>query len=726
MSVDTYSICPCGNGKKIKFCKCKDSIHDMDRVIKMVEGGQVVPALDRLAAILEEHPDAAWALAIRGRLLIDLREYDTLAENAERFMRLQPSNPLALTQRAAAKLFSGDVESATGSMLDALTESGREVDSFVISVASVLSYTLLQTGAFLTARAYATLAVMAEGFEGQNAAMDVLGQLNHAPTIPMLLKSLPEPISRPSTVDWGERFDEAQGLLRSNKVVLAETKLQSLQRVASMEPAILSGLLHCAIWRGNLERQSDLLRQLSQCESLDQQQRVRFAAMAELVHPDLKGISVSLTRLEATIGDLDEIEMAFLADSRVLKLPAEAAQSLRQEDEEVAPRVAFQILDRDRPEPTEAPSVDNFPRSLAIVLLYGKQTDRDAKLIALDMQSADAETVQSKLSELLPGVEYQSTQDRQLPFLVAARPQLALVQFEADPLAVDETIVSIQRSEVADRLTKIALPMLGDRSLVDAAQDSDAKFDCSVAVTIMESYDLLTSLDEELSGKIRSAANVDALPGLTISDDDIEDVANVDLNRVDVAGLNNESRIYLMNRAQQVSATPLLRRVAQSILDSNIRNENPDVTIMAYFALVGSSTNFKSKLALLDEAKSYAKANDRVTPRMLFLELELRLQARDGEGFQQSLREVSETYGNNPEVMAQLQQMLMSWGLIRPDGSPRNAGPAAAAPASPQAESGLWTPDSGSPAAAPPAASGPPASAPESGGGGKLWVPGMD
>ena len=38
---------------------------EMDRVVSMVNGGQVVPALDRLSEILETHPDAAWALAVR-------------------------------------------------------------------------------------------------------------------------------------------------------------------------------------------------------------------------------------------------------------------------------------------------------------------------------------------------------------------------------------------------------------------------------------------------------------------------------------------------------------------------------------------------------------------------------------------------------------------------------------------------------------------------------------
>jgi tetratricopeptide (TPR) repeat protein len=154
MTVDQYALCPCGNGKKIKFCKCKDSLPELDRVMTMIEGRQVVPAIDRLNQVLDEHPDAAWALAIKGRLMIDLREYEALSENAERFVRLQPSNPLALAQRAAAEVFRHEPQKATIALLEALTESGRSVDSFVLDIASLLSYSLANAGLFLTARAY--------------------------------------------------------------------------------------------------------------------------------------------------------------------------------------------------------------------------------------------------------------------------------------------------------------------------------------------------------------------------------------------------------------------------------------------------------------------------------------------------------------------------------------------------------------------------------------------
>jgi hypothetical protein len=102
---------------------------------------------------------------------------------------------------------------------------------------------------------------------------------------------------------------------------------------------------------------------------------------------------------------------------------------------------------------------------------------------------------------------------------------------------------------------------------------------------------------------------------------------------------------------------------------------------------------------------------------LLLSEVGLRLSAGDGPGFQKAVETLSTRHGNDPEIMAQLQQLLMAYGLIGPDGAPRARGgdpaPAAAQPAS----GGLWTPDGGAAPPAEPAADG---------GGSKLWIPGMD
>ena len=116
-------------------------------------------------------------------------------------------------------------------------------------------------------------------------------------------------------------------------------------------------------------------------------------------------------------------------------------------------------------------------------------------------------------------------------------------------------------------------------------------------------------------------------------------------------------------------------------------------------------------LEKLEEAKAFAESNKLPTANLLLTEVSLRLSVGDAAGFQNAIEAISTRYGREPEVMARLQQMLMAYGLIGPDGSPRTASPSPAmAQGAPASE--LWTPDQ-------------PAQ-PAQEGGSKLWIPGMD
>src|SRR5438105_1463847 len=39
MTIDLYALCPCGSGKKIKFC-CRDIAVEIDKVERLLEAGQ--------------------------------------------------------------------------------------------------------------------------------------------------------------------------------------------------------------------------------------------------------------------------------------------------------------------------------------------------------------------------------------------------------------------------------------------------------------------------------------------------------------------------------------------------------------------------------------------------------------------------------------------------------------------------------------------------------------
>ena len=57
-ALDPYSYCPCGSGKKLKFC-CQDLAAEMQRIHEMLEGGQRAAALEYIESLEKKFPDRA-------------------------------------------------------------------------------------------------------------------------------------------------------------------------------------------------------------------------------------------------------------------------------------------------------------------------------------------------------------------------------------------------------------------------------------------------------------------------------------------------------------------------------------------------------------------------------------------------------------------------------------------------------------------------------------------
>ena len=438
-------------------------------------------------------PPGRWPSA--ARLFLSLGEHQSLAENAERFARLQPSNPLALAQKAAAGLTTGDLVGGTESMLQALTESGQSVDSFVLDIASLLSYSLAEAGIPLTARMYATLALGSQGYDQTQIAAEVLGKLNGAIDVNHRLKGIPQRRSRPSDAGWAERFDEADLLLRNNKVMLAETKLKTLQRDAAGEPAILSGLLHCAIWRGDGDAQAKLLDQLSGCEKLSHDERADALALSGLVSPAVTTFQVPHVRLLAEVESVDEAMAAMSASSRFDSLPEQTLANLR--DGEIAPKAGYQVLDRDKPDGDDVPPVGAVPEGLGIVLVFGRQTDRSARIDAFNIQIGDAEAAQSVLAETTKISEWQRNDDVSVPIAVASQPRPAAVKMtSADQAQQYQSDLFADR--VPARLSNMPLEIFGG----DSASDSDNDLAKDALIRLIDGEEGLRTLMPSIADEV--------------------------------------------------------------------------------------------------------------------------------------------------------------------------------------------------------------------------------
>ncbi len=507
--------------------------------------------------------------------------------------------------------------------------------------------------------------------------------------------------------------------LRSNKITLAESKFQSLQRTVSGEPAILSGLLTCAIWRGDVVAQAELLLKLSECESLEFEKRVRFRALAAMVNPEKQETSIEVAKLSATIDNPDEVQMAMASSSRFEALPAEMLAEMRTSDDDIPPRSGFQLLDRDKPDSLDKlPPVAEVPEAAALVFVYGKQTDRDARIELLDIRKDQLAEVRKQMLATVGELDFVEEPGDPMPLLIAAQPAIAMIRFQAKPAEAEALQNELHEARMPAVIANLRLPLLDGESLVSLADDESKLLQRTAMLRIVEQFDGLASKGNAIIERVYELAKVEQLPPLKPSSSEVESIANEDLHRLDPSDLDADALIYLLQRAQQVSATAATRRLARRLIETELSEEQKPAKLLAYMSLINSAKQTGEALTLMDEAKAFASANNIPTANLLLSEVGLRLSAGDAEGFQNAIQALSTQYGNEPEVMARLQQLLVAYGLVNPDGTPRQAPGVGPEPVSPAAGGSgqLWTPDGGAPAAAPKT----------EGGGSKLWVPGMD
>ncbi|MEO1525349.1 MAG: protein-disulfide isomerase [Planctomycetota bacterium] len=691
----------------------------MDQILTMIEGGQIVPALDKINSILEQHPDAAWAFAIRGRMFLDLREYASLEENADRFIRLQPSNPLALTQRAAALVFKEDLQGATDALLEAMNESGVEVDSLVMDVALIVAVAFARKGVILSARVFALLAANAYGFENDHAR-GFLSQLDGSSGMNHLLKVLPQLIPRPEDVAWGERYDEAISLLQSNKVPLAQDKFDSLRKSAALEPAVLSGLFHCAVWRGDRERQAEFALKLSEVDSLDQDTRVQYRAYHGLISPT-DAFAVPCKTLRFEFEDVEQVEMSLIACDKAEQFSAERLSQIRPPEGEVPPRSGFHISDREISK--DADGLGNGADAAvatAILLVFGRQTDRSAQAVAYDVPADRVEEVKAVVSGAIGECKELVEDSEPLPIGMA---------FEERPIrpTLPTSMAEITRfnrefvaSHEGKRACQLPLSILGDRSLAEVAEDDSLLFERTTVVRVLEGQERLVGLEGALND-VHEISGIAKRPELTPDDETAGQVSVADYFRLNPDNLSRDVILALAASARSSGAIFACRRFAERLVETATEDdENKGVTLEGYAMLMTTTPEPTESIQIADKAIAFAKQAELTFAHLLLAKLELSLSLADQELFRQTIMDIETNYGNDPAVMAHVQQLLVQIGLIRPDGSVRQPGAPAAGPTeftpapAPAASPGVWTPES-----APPKPAG-------NEGGSKLWVPGMD
>ncbi len=294
MTIDNYGPCPCGSGKKMKYCKCVDQPQEYEKIVRFIEGGQEIAAMDRVNQLLTKTPSAAWLLAIKAELAMALQEHDTLRETVHRFIKLKPDNPLALTMSAMVSLSDGEpVEQGVRTLLDGLAESRESLPSMVVEALQLLCVRLRNSPQssfrFFWVRLLERIGEQAQMLDGPVEP----GGLRHDSLLSMSPVNVP---AVPSSAAWAERANEVVALITAFRYAQAENKLRTILRDFPDQPWPLMQLLETQLVLLDQAAATTTARKLSGLRELDETSRDYFLALAlelEAKHESIAPATIS-------------------------------------------------------------------------------------------------------------------------------------------------------------------------------------------------------------------------------------------------------------------------------------------------------------------------------------------------------------------------------------------------------------------------------------------------
>ena len=697
MPIDPYSPCPGGTGKKVKFC-CADLVQELDKVQRMLEGEQPLACLEHVRKLDEQYPGRACLQSIRLSLENAVGDHAAAEATLNKFLTQHPSNPVALAEKALFVAGHEDPLKGIDWLQQAIEACGQEMPVRVYDAVGILALMLLSARHIAPAQAHLQLQLGISQAKDERA-MSALLQLEAAPTVPVPLKEMPPLEDAPESTSWRATFKKSLEAAQLGHWKRAAEGWTALASTVADSPILWRNLGTIQSFLGNNPAAVDALRKFAALK-VAPEEAVEAEALAQLLAGDsqLQIDELSITYL---INNAESVQEKLAAERRIERLPLDTTAWSAQN--EPPPRAAYSLLDRPVPTSGAGITLEQIPQQLGQMLLFGKQTDRPARLeVALfrpelaaakkSLQEVLGDDLKVPTTEVVIGhmgeIEHALSWHWRLP--------------DDTPDELRHSLSTQQRRKmVSEKWPKLPQPIFGGRTAEQAATEPQYRTRILAAIWLLQLADADTGADTY--NQLRRTLG---LPELTDIDPAGLDVNRIPLSRIArlrVESLTDEQLKQAFNRAVVANFSLALKRLAPEVLK---RPNLPaaDYKLGAYRALVRLADTPAESLRLIDEARRLAEANKQSSAPWDLMELAYHIQRSEGPAVLQLIQHIQTQHGREPGVAQALVQLLVQTGLVGPDGRLAIGGAGAAAPSgapgSPLVVPGaagepgkLWTPD---------------------------------
>lgn len=723
MAVDPYAPCPCGSGKKLKFC-CSDLFGEIDKVHRMLEGDQPRAALAHLEQTLAKMPGRASLLDLKASIEMSLGDEQAALQTVQEYVRVDPQNPSAPAQAALLAASSAGSEGAdanatareaVGHLQNALELVDDAIPARVLQAIGAVGQALLSAGDLFAARAHLWLYQGVAGDE-DTRAMELLMRLNQVSGLPLLLRDNLFLREAPIGHAAEAQHDHAQ-LLASRGQWRRAAKL--LDQLCEEHPSLAMLHHNAAVvngWLGDQLRFVAGLRKFAELTASDSDSglpddAVEAEAIAQLLDQQAGNASTDVVRSPYAVKDEEDLVDRLTRDKRtsVHQLSESELRGLAGPP----PRMTFLLLDRELPDTGVGITAEQTPRVVGVLSYFGRQTDRDERLeLVADRDDRYDETL--KLVSDITGEALGEAGDEEVVGKSAAGESGLRARWRFP----DDTPVADRRRLAGDEQRRVLLedwpekPLatLGDKSPSNAAKDRSQRLPLVAALLVLEQTSGGPTGDPVFAA-LRERLGLPASETIDPAKADLETLPMARVGRVDLAAASDDALLTLYQRTELSGATDAALAIAREAVGRpGLAEDLPPAELYSRLAALEPDVN--DALGWIERGRTMADDADQSNAIWDLAELELRVMEGHFEEANKLVHHLRDEHLNEPGIAERLYQLLQALGAVPGPGEAAAPETAAAMPepAMAPADAGgskLWTPGSDEPA----------------GGGKKLWTP---
>eukprot|EP00456_Euglypha_rotunda_P059487 TRINITY_DN496_c0_g1_i1.p1 TRINITY_DN496_c0_g1~~TRINITY_DN496_c0_g1_i1.p1 ORF type:complete len:716 (+),score=215.71 TRINITY_DN496_c0_g1_i1:4918-7065(+) len=715
MPLAPYDPCPCGSGKKLKFC-CQSIADEMDRALRLMDGNQPRVALQQLEVLARKNPTNTWIGTTRALILIELGEASAARDVLKVLLEQNPDHEFSIVLMAAAMMQAEGVDAAKKAIHRAFQRGAKKFPSMVSGLAATMAAILGQRQRLIAAREHLALALRLSPEERRQELFVQLLEFDGDNGVPYPIRgSHALPAIGGTNEEQQKEIKKAQKYAAVGCWSTAADLFLGLTRALPESAELWHSVGLCRAWDGDEVSGAEALHRAAQLYG-DFPTAVECETLAQLFDRFNSTDVVEICTYEAKIESIGRLLTVLDEQPRFLRFPVPK----NSETEANAPVAAYQILDRAKWTGTDYSqlTLDSMPKFQAHISIYDAVGDAQepASLYLTGDRGADLEEARALLESVSEGHVHWKT-DKPQPEVTGSVPA------ESQPLRwrwslPEQTPIRLNRElkqEQWNRILNDGWPnapqkCLGGLSPAQAAADPRHKVALEAAYYVLDAHCQQQTYDLDLKSAL-GRSGLEPLAPLEVHESTPLSMLSVmQMHRLPVEQLSDVQLISVVNRALLTRHEGFLYRVLKTAFARPACESEMDLprSLRAIVELCATQGRRDEALHWIEVARSKptgSKSQFEYQWNWDMTELALRLEEPGDPALKPLLDRFVNFYSPKvPQMRGYIENMLAQFGVPSPwesisivgaDGTPSG---------------GLWNPDA-------PAATAP--------GQSKLWLPGQ-